>query len=87
MKHCLACHNPNNLTKQIIDFHISNSWIRQFVIDVRVYNPYRESDHRRLLKKLTTPANKITRVRSHKSLRIPRYKTEALKINYKRSIL
>lgn len=87
MKHCLACHNPNNVTKQIIDFHISNSWIRQFVIDVRVYKSYRESDHSRLLTKLTTPANKIARFRSHKSLTIPRYNTEALKINYKCSIL
>lgn len=84
MKHWLTYHNPNNVTKKIIDFH---PLIRQFVIDGWVYKSYRESDHRRLLTKLTTPVDKIDRFPSHKSLTIPRYNTEALKMNYKRSIL
>lgn len=33
----------------MIDFSISDSWVRQFVTDSRVYNSYFESDHRLLV--------------------------------------
>lgn len=58
MKHDITWRNPDNVTKKI-DFSIPDSWIRQFVTYVRIYNLYFESDHRLPVTKLTTSVSKI----------------------------
>ena len=61
MKHQITWHSPDAVTKKVLDYSVSDSWLRQFVIDVRVRNSYFNSDHRLLVTKLKTPANKAAR--------------------------
>ena len=56
-------HHPNmNLNiRKVYDYSVSESWLRQFVTDVRVRNSYFYSDHRLVVTKMRTPANKAAR--------------------------
>lgn len=53
MKYYITELSQDNVSKKITDFSISEPWIRQLVIDVRVYNSYMESGHRILVTKMT----------------------------------
>ncbi|XP_033111719.1 uncharacterized protein LOC117112688, partial [Anneissia japonica] len=57
----ITWHSADGRTKKVYDFSISESWLRQFVKDVRVKNSYFYSDHRLLVTKLATPSNKPAR--------------------------
>ena len=61
LHHRITWHSPNGVTKKVYDYSLSCSWIRQFVNDVRVRNSYFNSDHRLVVTKLKTPANKAAR--------------------------
>lgn len=64
-------------SKKTIDVSLSDSWIRRFV----TY----ELDHRLLVTKLTTPANKITSFTQHKPIKTSTYNNQALtnkKVNF-----
>ena len=78
MKHRITWHSPDKITKKIIDYCISDSWLRQFVTDVRVYNSYFDSDHRLLITKFITPANKAARFHVRKPKRRLRYNLHSL---------
>ena len=54
-------HHPNGLVKKVYDYSLSDRWLRQYVTDVRVRNSYFSSDHRLVVTKLVTPANKAAR--------------------------
>jgi len=57
-------HHPNvnvSTPRKVYDYSLSESWIRQYVTDVRVRNSYFNSDHRLVVTKLRTPANKEAR--------------------------
>lgn len=38
--HCTDRYSPAQITKTLIDFCLSDSWLKQFRIDVRVFNSY-----------------------------------------------
>ena len=59
--HRVTWHNPNGIGKKVYDYSLSRSWIRQFICDVRVRNSYFSSDHRLVVTKLQTPANRAAR--------------------------
>ena len=59
--HRITWHHPNGYTKKVIDYSLSQSWLRQFITDVRVRNSYFNSDHRLVVTYLRTPANKAAR--------------------------
>ena len=61
IRHRITWHHPNSNIKKVYDYCLSRSWIRQFVKDVRVRNSYFNSDHRLVVIKLRTPANKAAR--------------------------
>ena len=61
LHHRVTWHNPNGISKKVYDYSLSRSWIRQFVCDVRVRNSYFSSDHRLVVTKLKTPANRAAR--------------------------
>ena len=60
-KHRVTWHHPNGSSKLVYDYSLSESWLRQYVTDVRVKNSYFCSDHRLVVTKLNTPANKAAR--------------------------
>ena len=49
IKHRITWHSPDAITKKVIDYSISESWLRQYIKDVRVRNSYFNSDHRLLV--------------------------------------
>ena len=59
--HRVTWHHPNGITKKVYDYSLSRSWLRRFIHDVRVRNSYFNSDHRLVITKLHTPANKSAR--------------------------
>ena len=59
--HRVTWHHPNGSTKKVYDYILSGSWLRQYVTDVRVRNSYFCSDHRLVVAKFKTPANKAAR--------------------------
>ena len=61
--HRITWHSNDGVTKKVLDYSCCQSWLRQFVTDCRVRNSYRfgNSDHRLVITKLTTPANKRAR--------------------------
>ena len=59
--HRVTWHHPNGVHCKVYDYSLSGSWLRQFVQDVRVRNSYFSSDHRLVVTKLKTPANKAAR--------------------------
>ena len=59
--HRVTWHHPNGTTKKVYDYSLSRSWLRTFIHDVRVRNSYFHSDHRLVITKLQTPANKAAR--------------------------
>lgn len=60
--HRITWHHPNSaIPGRVIDYSLSESWIRQFVTNVRVKNSYFNSDHKLLITKMNTPANKAAR--------------------------
>ena len=61
IKHRVTWHHPNGFTKKVYDYSLSRSWLRQHVLDVRVRNSYFHSDHRLVVTRLQTPANKAAR--------------------------
>ena len=62
IKHRVTWHHPGGSSKLVYDYSLSESWLRQYVTDVRVKNSYFSSDHRLVVTKLKTPANKAARV-------------------------
>ena len=58
--HRVTWHCPNG-AKKVYDYSLSGSWLRTFVLDVRVRNSYFHSDHKLVVTKLLTPANKVAR--------------------------
>ena len=66
LHHRVTWHHPNGVTKKVYDYSLSCSWIRQYVTDVRVRNSYFDSDHRLVVTKLKTPANKAARMFKHR---------------------
>lgn len=66
MKHHITWHSPDNVAKMIM-----LSWIRYLVRNVRLYNFCFKSDHKLLVTKLATPANKMAGFRTHK--KTPKY--------------
>ena len=79
LKHRFTWHSPDQVTKKVIDYSVSDSWLRQFVTDVRVYNSYFESDHRLLVTRFRTPANKAARFHIRKAR--PEPKVNLLSLN------
>ena len=59
--HRITWHHPNNQTKKVYDYSLSEPWLRQHVTDVRVRNSFFSSDHRLVVTRLKTPANKAAR--------------------------
>ena len=59
--HRTTWHCPRG-PKKVYDYSLSGSWLRKFVQDVRVRNSYFNSDHKLVVTKLVTPANKAARV-------------------------
>ena len=59
--HRVTWHHPNQQTKKVYDYSLSESWIRQYVQDVRVKNSFFHSDHRLLVSLMRTPANRAAR--------------------------
>ena len=78
IKHRITWHSPDAITKKVIDYSISESWLRQYIKDVRVRNSYFNSDHRLLVSKMRTPANKAARFHKRKPKRKSRYNLKAL---------
>ena len=66
LKHRITWHSPDQITKKVIDYSLCESWLRQYITDVRVYNSYFNSDHRLLVTRLKTPANKVARFHKRK---------------------
>ena len=63
--HRVTWHHPNvqnTRSKFVYDYCLAQPWIRQHVMDVRVKNSYFHSDHRLVVTKLKTPANKAARL-------------------------
>ena len=62
--HRVTWHCPNG-SKKVYDYSLSGSWLRKFVLDVRVRNSYfnffNDQDHKLLVTKLATPTNKAAR--------------------------
>ena len=80
-KHRITWHSPDQRTKKVIDYSVCESWLRQYISDVRVRNSYFNSDHRLLVTKLKTPANKAARYFTRrKPYKSPRSDLGALKI-------
>ena len=74
--HRVTWHHPNTNynCKKVYDYSLSESWLRQYVTDVRVKNSYFNSDHRLLVTKLNTPCNKAARTfKPKKSLTKPNF--------------
>ena len=61
LHHRVTWHHPGGSSKKVYDYSLSQSWLRQFVNDVRVRNSYFSSDHRLVVTSLQTPANKTAR--------------------------
>ena len=59
--HRVSWHHPNGTTAKVYDYALSESWMRQFVTNVRVKNSYFNSDHRLVVINMKTPANKAAR--------------------------
>ena len=59
--HRVTWHHPNGNCTKVYDYVLSEPWLRQYVTDVRVRNSYFNSDHRLVVAKLSTPANKAAR--------------------------
>ena len=76
LQHRVTWHHPNGNSKKVYDYSIAESWIRQYVKDVRVKNSYFNSDHRLVVTKLRTPSNKAARrfVRRKKTTTKPNLK-------------
>ena len=87
-KHRITWHSPDQRTKKVIDYSVCESWLRQYISDVRVRNSYFNSDHRLLVTKLKTPANKAARYFTRrKPYKSPRSDLGALKIQNTRNYL
>ncbi|XP_033103506.1 craniofacial development protein 2-like [Anneissia japonica] len=70
--HRLTWYSPDGVTRKVYDLSLSGSWIRCFVKDVRTRNSYFHSDHRLLVTKLRTPANKSARfLKKYRKIRPP----------------
>ena len=54
-------HHPNGTTRKVYDYCLAEPWLSQYITDVRVRNSYFHSDHRLVVTKLNTPANKVAR--------------------------
>lgn len=54
-----------------------DNYLGEVTVD-KVYNSYFESDDRLLITKPTRPANKISRLHSHKPRKTPRHSLETL---------
>ena len=61
LRHRVTWHHPNQQTKKVYDYSLSESWIRQYVQDVRVKNSFFHSDHRLVVSLMRTPANRAAR--------------------------
>lgn len=61
MKRRVTGIKSDKITKMFIDLGFTDSWLGQFLSDVRIYHSNWESDHKFLVTKLITPANKIVR--------------------------
>ena len=59
--HRITWHHPDKVTKKVYDYSLSESWLRQYVKDVRVRNSFFTSDHRLVVTIMKTPANKAAR--------------------------
>ncbi len=60
-KHRATWHSPDGVTKNIIDYSITHQCLRKYATDCRVRNSYFHSDHKLLVTKFNTPANKAAR--------------------------
>ena len=80
LHHRITWHAPNGILKRVYDYSLSESWIRQYVKDVRVRNSYFNSDHRLVVTKLRTPANKAAR-RFKRKLKVIKPNLELLNDN------
>lgn len=79
MKHPIAWHIPENIKKKaIIDFSISNAWIRQFMTDVKADITCFEFDQRQRVTKMATPANTIAIFLPYKPRKVLRYNIHSL---------
>ena len=54
-------HSPDGKTKKVYDYCLAEAWLSQYITDVRVRNSYFHSDHRLVVTRLKTPANKAAR--------------------------
>ena len=61
LHHRVTWHHPDSTTKKVYDYSLCRSWLKRFILDVRVRNSYFNSDHRLLVTKLQTPTNKASR--------------------------
>ena len=77
LQHRVTWHNPNGISKKVYDYSLSQSWLRQFINDVRVCNSYFNSDHKLVVTTLRTPANKTARTFRRRKT-IPRPNLELL---------
>eukprot|EP00111_Clytia_hemisphaerica_P017270 TCONS_00051124-protein len=73
----ITWHSNDGVTKKVYDFILCSSWLRQFVMNCRVFNSFDfDSDHRLVIAKLSTPSSKKARFKKHQK------RTRKQKINF-----
>ena len=57
-------YSPDGVTQKVYDFILTCSWLRQYVLNCRVYRSYDfDSDHRLVIATMNTPCTKFARFR------------------------